>query len=84
MYNQPDVLNYLLTLDYFDDIHNHDYPNTYTIYHSVDTDTTVEITREYNGKIDINRLQIKLLDEYGRIVDLDNMDFSLTIKIETE
>lgn len=53
-------------------------------YHSVDTDTTVEVVREYAGKIDINRLQIKLLDEYGRIVDLDNMDYSLTIKIETE
>ena len=53
-------------------------------YHSIDTDTTAEIIREYNGKVDINRLHIKLLDEYGRIVDLDSMDYSITLKLETE
>lgn len=51
-------------------------------YHSVDTDTTVEVQRVYPGKVDINRLQIKLLDEYGRIVDLDNMDYSISLRIE--
>ena len=46
------------------------------------TDTTVEVQRVYPGKVDINRLQIKLLDEYGRIVDLDNMDYSISLKLE--
>ena len=52
-------------------------------YHSVDTDSTIEVTREYPGKVDINRLHIRLLDEYGRVVDLDNMDYSISLKIET-
>ena len=51
-------------------------------FHLVDSDTTVEIKREYSGKVDINRLQIRLLDEFGRIVDLDNMDYSLSLKFE--
>ena len=52
-------------------------------YHSVDTDKTVDVIREYPGKVDINRLQIRLLDEYGRVADLDNMDYSISLKIDT-
>jgi len=39
--------------------------------------------REYFGPVDINSLTIQLLDEYGRIVDLNNMDFSFCITLIT-
>ena len=40
------------------------------------------IPRQYFGPIDIQKLQIQLLDEYGRILDLNNMDFSFALKLE--
>jgi len=39
--------------------------------------------REYFGPVNINNLQIQLLDEYGRIVDLNNMDFSFCLTLIT-
>ena len=38
--------------------------------------------RIYFGPTDISRLHIKLLDEFGRIVDLNNGDYSLTLEFE--
>ena len=39
-------------------------------------------TREYFGPVDIMNLTIKLLDEYGRIIDLNHMDWSFTLSFE--
>lgn len=39
-------------------------------------------TREYFGPTDIHRLTISLYDEYGRIIDLNNMDWSLVLTFE--
>jgi hypothetical protein len=39
--------------------------------------------REYFGPININNLTIQLLDEYGRIVDLNNMDYSFCLSLIT-
>jgi hypothetical protein len=39
--------------------------------------------REYFGPVNINNLTIQLLDEYGRIVDLNNMDYSFCITLTT-
>jgi len=39
--------------------------------------------RTYNGPVDINKLQIKIVDEFGRIIDLNNMDYSISLLIET-
>jgi hypothetical protein len=39
--------------------------------------------REYFGPININNLTIQLLDEYGRIVDLNSMDFSFCLTLIT-
>ena len=39
--------------------------------------------RTYFGPVDIERLHIELLDEYGRHINLNNMDWSLTIGLET-
>jgi hypothetical protein len=38
--------------------------------------------REYFGPVNIKKLHIKLLDELGRVVDLNNNDFSFSIQIE--
>ena len=37
------------------------------------------IPREYFGPVNIKNLGIQLLDEYGRIIDLNNMDYSFTL-----
>jgi hypothetical protein len=37
--------------------------------------------RRYNGPITLNRLQIKILDHLGNLIDLNNMDFSLTLEL---
>jgi len=39
--------------------------------------------RQYFGPVDIQKLQIQLLDEYGRILDLNNMDYSFCLSLQT-
>jgi hypothetical protein len=39
--------------------------------------------RAYYGPVNINKLNIQLLDEYGRVIDLNHMDFSFCLSIET-
>ena len=39
-------------------------------------------TREYFGPVNIDRLHISLLDEYGRELELNNMDWSMTLVFE--
>ena len=36
-------------------------------------------TREYFGPVDIQRLSVQLLDEFGRVIDLNNMDWSFVL-----
>jgi len=38
--------------------------------------------RKYNGPVNIRRLHIKLLDKFGEVIDLNNMDYSLTFEME--
>lgn len=38
--------------------------------------------RQYFGPVDITRMHIRLLDEFGRIVDLNNNDFSFSIILD--
>lgn len=44
--------------------------------------TQMNRTREYFGPVDIQRLHIALYDEFGRIIDLNNMDWSFTLAFE--
>jgi hypothetical protein len=37
--------------------------------------------REYFGPVNINKFNVQLLDSYGRIVDLNNMDFSFCLTL---
>jgi|LauGreSuBDMM15SN_2_FD.fasta_scaffold00029_2 hypothetical protein len=47
-----------------------------------DSDNPLTKTRRYNGPVTISRLQIKILDKFGSIIDLNNMDFSFTLELE--
>jgi hypothetical protein len=39
--------------------------------------------RQYFGPVNINNLNIQLLDEYGRILDLNNTDFSFCLTLQS-
>lgn len=39
--------------------------------------------RIYFGPISINKFKLRLYDEHARIIDLNNMDFSFTIELDT-
>jgi len=43
----------------------------------------VTTPREYFGPVNLLNLTIQLLDEYGRVVDLNNMDFSFCLTLTT-
>ncbi len=38
--------------------------------------------RTYFGPVDLMKLRIRILDEFGRVVDLNKSDYSFTIKVE--
>jgi hypothetical protein len=54
-----------------------------TMYNQIDQNNMRAITpaREYMGPVNLNNFTIQLLDEYGRVVNLNNMDFSFSIQI---
>uniref|UniRef100_A0A6C0HAW9 Uncharacterized protein n=1 Tax=viral metagenome TaxID=1070528 RepID=A0A6C0HAW9_9ZZZZ len=39
--------------------------------------------RQYFGPVDIQKLRIQLLDEYGRVIDLNNMDYSFCLTLQS-
>jgi hypothetical protein len=39
--------------------------------------------RYYFGPVKISKIQIKLVDEFSRLVDLNNSDFSFTLRMTT-
>lgn len=43
----------------------------------------ITYARQYFGPVDIQKLQIQLLDEYGRIIDLNNMDYSFCLTFQS-
>ena len=56
-----------------------------SVFSSITKDNLNLITspRQYFGPVDIQKLQIKLLDDYGRILDLNNMDYSFCLTFKT-
>lgn len=38
--------------------------------------------RQYNGPVNISKLHIKLIDKFGTVINLNNMDISLTLEFE--
>jgi hypothetical protein len=56
--------------------------NTFNIF----TENNLNIVttpRQYFGPVKIQNLNIQLLDEYGRIIDLNNMDYSFSLVFQT-
>jgi hypothetical protein len=47
-----------------------------------DNNNALAKIRRYNGPINLSRLQIKIIDHFGTIIDLNNMDFSMTVELE--
>ena len=39
--------------------------------------------RYYYGPVNISKIQVKIVDEYGRIIDLNSKDFSFTLRLTT-
>lgn len=56
-----------------------------SVFNSITKDNFNLITtpRQYFGPVDIQKLQVQLLDEYGRILDLNNMDYSFCLTFQT-
>lgn len=50
---------------------------------SKDNYNLITTPRQYFGPVDIQKLQIQLLDEYGRVLDLNNMDYSFCLTFQT-
>jgi hypothetical protein len=41
--------------------------------------SVITTARQYFGPVDIQKLHIQLLDNYGRVIDLNNMDYSFCL-----
>jgi predicted secreted protein len=55
--------------------------NTTNIYTDKCSDF-IEKKREYFGPVKIQKLKIQLLNQYGDLFDLNNMDFSFSVDLE--
>jgi hypothetical protein len=44
--------------------------------------TSLTYSREYFGPVDIQRIRITLVDDFGRVLDLNNMDWSFALMFE--
>jgi hypothetical protein len=56
--------------------------NTFNVF----TENNLNIVttpRQYFGPVKIQNLNIQLLDEYGRVIDLNNMDYSFSLTFQT-
>ena len=47
-----------------------------------DNNNPLTKTRKYYGPVNIRKFNIKILDKFGNIIDLNNMDFSFTLELE--
>jgi hypothetical protein len=56
--------------------------NTFNIF-TENNFNIVTTPRQYFGPVKIQNLNIQLLDEYGRIIDLNNMDYSFSLVFQT-
>jgi hypothetical protein len=54
----------------------------YQISNDLGLDSQTGRTREYFGAVDIQKLNITMYDEYGRVINLNNMDWSFTLEFD--
>jgi len=50
---------------------------------TTETANFLSTQRQYFGPVDIQKLQIQLLDEYGKVLNLNNMDYSFCLTFQT-
>jgi len=60
------------------------HPFGYILSASIITGTLLSDRRSYTGKIDLQKLKVQLVNEYGIPVNLNGMDFSFCLEIEHE
>jgi len=56
-----------------------------TVYHYAQQEgysTELDRSRNYFGPVDIQKMRVTLYDEYGRIVNLNHMDWSMELMFE--
>ena len=51
-------------------------------YNYVNPDVKTNYIRKYFGPVNISRLKVSILDELGRIVDFNNTDYSISLRLE--
>mgnify|MGYP006078079931 FL=1 len=51
-------------------------------YNYVNPDVKTNYIRKYFGPVNISRLNVSILDELGRIVDFNNTDYSISLRLE--
>ena len=56
--------------------------NYYDSFNYSNGDVDYQFKRSYFGPVDLMKLRVKLLDEFGRVIDLNNSDYSFTIRVE--
>jgi hypothetical protein len=56
--------------------------NTFNIF-AENNLSIVTTPRQYFGPVKLQNLNIQLLDEYGRVMDLNNMDYSFSLTFQT-
>ena len=47
-----------------------------------DNNNALSKIRRYNGPVNLSKLQFKIIDRFGTVIDLNNMDFSFTLELE--
>jgi hypothetical protein len=48
----------------------------------ISENNTLVKTRKYNGPVNIRNLHIKIFDKFGEVINLNNMDYSITLEFE--
>jgi hypothetical protein len=49
-----------------------------------DKDTLISDTRVYNGKSNLQRMKIELVNEFGKVINMNHMSFSFCLEVEYE
>lgn len=47
-----------------------------------DNNSPLSKLRRYNGPVNLAKLELKVIDHFGNIIDLNHMDFSLTLELQ--
>lgn len=85
--NNPVVLNYNCDTEFSFNIRNilGKVPNAAHCHEVLFEDSSDRIfkSRKYFGPVRINKLKIRILDENGRQINLNNSDFTINIEVET-